>query len=473
MGRKLTRPLPSGIIIVHGQPGAGKSYWAVSEIIDMILLHGRPVWTNLPLKLRTFQAYLKLKGRSADWARYIRILTVDHFTAFVKRLERIDKLTQRILKKRLGGGDVTKVEEELLRGARATAVRIIDRNDPPQITGSKANHIPGGAVLVIDELHKWYPGYRVAGGRAGDEPPEVLAYTSMHRHLMHRIYCLTQDAKNVSLSFRSMAMEYIFGRDISQQRFFFGFKFPLKCFNYACFNALDVRECVPRPGARPTYEKALIPSFEGWVFYRLYESYTHGGGVDAVRRELDATLDKLGVEGERKKVHHVKTRKGPGRRVFGWVRRRLWRATVLGVVFYLGFKAAGAGRRSSGPSEAAGPVAAAPAPAAVPAVGAAVVKVGPEFRLRGVTPGGVFIEGKFISVGEKYHGAELVYCDPAQGSATFHVVDVLYVTCSMDYAPTPRVLSELDGSRIPERLKACRGELARLAAFAKHRDKGR
>ena len=72
----------TGIELVTGIPGSGKSFHMVERLVDWVLKEQRPVYTNLPLCWRVLRKYLKIKG-GEHCAGLIHELTEERFNTFI------------------------------------------------------------------------------------------------------------------------------------------------------------------------------------------------------------------------------------------------------------------------------------------------------------------------------------------------------------------------------------------------------
>ncbi|MFG0250263.1 MAG: zonular occludens toxin domain-containing protein [Phycisphaeraceae bacterium JB051] len=333
---KLQKPLESGIYGVIGKPGSGKSYHCAKEILFHAMYDRRPVYTNIPIRLKKMRAYIVLKTHGPKKVRralskLIRpTLTKQHFGRFCERLSWISDRIEELKDEFEGYGDLEEdVEEELEEAFWKQA--LIESDDvfgEPEYAGYKANWFPPGSVLFLDEVHKWFPAknYR-------DEPKYVLDMTSMHRHLQLKIFVVTQRWMNASLSFRSMATELIRCMNFARVPLLG----PLRLHMFG-LNLFRVGKCLPEDyderndelkiGKRDITYDYELPGFNGGIYFKLYKSHVHGGSLaDQAKelREIRARLvgSDLIDEMEDKKAVTTKTSKK-------------WQWFKYAVVFYLG-----------------------------------------------------------------------------------------------------------------------------------------
>ncbi len=408
----------TGIFVVFGIPGSGKSYALVRNLLDEVASTYRPVYTNLHLKFGPIRAFLyrhfrykryKSKGESRVLANLIRPLTRDHFDRFCKRLAWIDAEAERIKDSGDLGEDAGSfsdkpsfVDTEARRLAMARADSVLG---PTIITGKGANWIPPKAILYLDELHKWYGNAQIAG----KEPLEILAYTSMHRHMQHLVYVISQRAMNISISFRAMAKEFWKTDNLENVRAFWFFKFPVQIFRLLKFYTNDIQNGEPAVGAEPVGYRWFFPYLRGSVFFRLYESHSHMGSEDEAENQRLSILNEVDPTG---RLASMKIPRTFGGHIVDIVKKACWplktwrRWLLLVFVFLLG---ALYGPRRDMPPEVvfSPPVAVVEGPSEEPK------PLVFDFTITGVSSSGVFVDGDFIPVGESiYEALELVQIDP-------------------------------------------------------------
>lgn len=296
-----TRPMDSGIYGVIGKPGSGKSYWCAKQILTHAALDRRPVYTNIPIRLKRMRAYIVMRTQGPKAVRrslskLIRpTLTKQHFGRFCERLSWISDRIEELKDEWEGYGELDEqVEEELEDGFwKQALLESDDEFGPPVYAGCKANWFPPGSVLFLDEVHKWF-----AAKNYRDEPKYVLDMTSMHRHLQLMIYVVTQRWMNASLSFRSMSIELI--RCVNYARVpLLG---PLRLHAWG-LNLFRVGRCLPEDyderndelkiGKKDITFNFEFPTFNGGVYFQLYRSHVHGGSLEDQARELREVRSRL------------------------------------------------------------------------------------------------------------------------------------------------------------------------------------
>jgi hypothetical protein len=397
----MDRRIPStGIVVVAGTPGSGKSYFAVMEMASVVLRERRPVFTNIPIVLGALRAYVVIKGGDRRLAGLIRSLSKDHFDRFCARLQRIDHVAENLSATKTCDKDLAKLSKFSQQDARAEAVAIVNKElgEPRVVTTSEgpADWIPPRAVLFLDELHKWYP-----SRNSREEPSQILAYTSMHRHIMHRCYVLTQRAMNVSLSFRAMAVEFIFCHEYSRMPVVWIVRVPFKVFKYSFFDSSQIADGEPRHMAKPTFSFLELPFATSHVIYRLYRSYSHAGSVKALHAEADDVVNRMTGTTEKPEVKTVGPKISLYRRIKGWS------VTVSCIIlaFWLG------GFRH--PPQV--PVVPEPVAAKLTPVETALIVQKTTPILQGTMLGTAIVDGQRIQTGGTYDGATLIGVDDTGG----------------------------------------------------------
>ena len=295
------RPLESGIYGVIGKPGSGKSYLCAKLILSHAALERRPVYTNIPIKLKRMRAYIVMRTQGSkpirrSLSKLIRpTLTKQHFGRFCERLSWISDRIEVLKDEWEGYGDLDEDVEEELEDAfwKQAVIESEDEFGQPVYSGMKANWFPPGSVLFLDEIHKWFPArnYR-------DEPKYVIDMTSMHRHLQLKIFVVTQRWMNASLSFRSMSIELLRCTNFARVPLLG----PLRLHQLG-LNLFRVGHCLPEDYDERNDELKIgkkdftfnfeFPSFNGGVYFQLYKSHVHGGSLQDQAKELREVRSKL------------------------------------------------------------------------------------------------------------------------------------------------------------------------------------
>lgn len=378
--------LDTGIHLYVGRPGAGKSLVAVRKLLDIVQQERRPIYTNLPLKWRVVRLFLHMRG-GAELAGLIRPLTERHFRAFLSRFS----------------AKHSYVEERRgfvpLRQARAD----FDVQHPAVIDGMSANWIPPGSLVVVDEAQHWFPNPALSStSRAKTEPPELLSYLTMHRHMLHQVWFLTQATRQVSATIKTLAVKFWDVRNMGEEAVAWGLRWKhlgVTACGYRAFDPLEWNDG-DDPGT-PLESFIMLPNapWNRWLF-RLYSSFTHAGSASELRAALEEARIMSGVSADGKLARERQPRKPWRERLPRVTPRRLLRWAVvvlLGAVVY------GAGvtswKRDPSVLEAA-------KSEAVVAVRPAVL----QSRMVSYSPSGVRLAGgRVLRTGEVVDGCKVLY----------------------------------------------------------------
>jgi hypothetical protein len=417
-------PPSTGIEILEGKPGSGKSLHAVKRVVTGIKVDRRPVYTNLPLKMRVIRKLLNLTGGEA-LAKYIKPLSREHFEKFIERLAQYSAYR-----------DERQKLDANFRGSISDAQ--VDRefeevHGPHVIDGPESNWIPIGAFVVVDEAHKWFD-----QRFQKTEHPGLLALTTMHRHLLQQYLLLSQDRMQIALSWRRQCVEYTKAVDKRRRPFMFGLRIPLPLFFYEVW-AFDAEE--GRPGAKPLRTFTEAPFMDKGLTWRLYNSFTHVGSVRKLRKAMEKT--RASVEGRKvEKVAEMAKRGSFSGRLFKYGAV----AALLGFAWYMGTQRGGSAvaqttavsiEREREERKIGAASAAAASPTSRPWIKAtedapgmkAAVKEKPRVKDDGprrigvVAPAFVVIEGRVIGIGERYGSLKLSACSVKSGSSVWEDVD--------------------------------------------------
>ncbi|WP_236254547.1 zonular occludens toxin domain-containing protein [Mucisphaera calidilacus] len=269
--------LRHGIDIWQGAPGSGKSYGAVDLMVRAVLRQRRPVYTNLPLKMRVLRQYLLIKSGDEKLTRYVHSIDRNHFYRFMKRNESFAEYKEKLQAQGIGHGEIER--------------RFQMEQGEHVYEGPDAQWFYPGSVFILDEFHRW------ADQRLQkDEDPAFLTYATMHRHHIHWIILLTQDRMQVSIPWRRNMATLIHCSDKRRLPFLFGLKLPLAAFAYEEYPGEMVKDGQKLAQVQPINTDVLIPALNKGTIFRCYDSYTHMGG----RRRLENKLNQVReqVEGE-------------------------------------------------------------------------------------------------------------------------------------------------------------------------------
>lgn len=309
--------IKTGIEIWDGLPGSGKSYSAVEELIKIIMVERRPVYTNLPLKLKVLRTLLVLRSMNPSTANYIQYLDREHFSRFVERNQIWSEFSEPMKAAGYGHAYIERAFAEL--------------HGEGKITGEDADWIPTGSVLILDEFHRWAD-QRMQ--RAED--PAYLLYATMHRHHMHRILVLTQDAMQVSITWRRNSDTLVHHTDKRKLPFMFGITLPIPAFAREFWPKEYIDQS--RIGQKPTKTEVFIPSLSNGLIWRCYDSFTHMGGARRLNRAIEKTRKQ--VEGDQyqpqnKEQNDMASKSSWGKRIKGFVKNMAFACILIAIMIGL------------------------------------------------------------------------------------------------------------------------------------------
>ena len=218
----------TGVSIITGKPGSGKSLYATQHVVNHLLADPRPIVTNLPLWLhhpdKDGRAPWKTPdGRVAQTlGRYM--LTVHQWPP-LQPDENPDDLTDSEIAALPGGIDakvwpLTPEQTALFFRYRLDAKgnRIILPMIPDPV-GKKADDViadfslnPGGQFYIVDEVHRFYPSRRwQQNGLA------LLAWIAEHRKLSDQGFLMTNSPGQLDKSCKEALESWIVLRDRRRQ----------------------------------------------------------------------------------------------------------------------------------------------------------------------------------------------------------------------------------------------------------------
>ena len=265
--------IPTGISLITGVPGSGKSFWCVERVLDTVRKARRPVYTNLPLKWRVIKLWLKMK-EGDDVAGLIRPITETTFNRFLDRFTARQKF----------------LDERRHLGRRAARNLWYDTHGPDVIEGLDLNWIPAGSHLVIDEAHHWYPNPALANVRKR-EPETLMSYLTMHRHLMHRVFFVTQADRQVSSTIKSLLQDQIQIERIDADIPMLGLRFSE--FGFVAFRIREWDGVADPEQEPPLREATIFPALPcNRYLFRVYSSFTHMGSIRELKKELASVQDQ-------------------------------------------------------------------------------------------------------------------------------------------------------------------------------------
>jgi hypothetical protein len=413
------RPPAVGIEIIEGLPGSGKSFFAMKRLIDTVRIDKRPIYTNLPVRWRVFRQWLRNRGReiaagkpeSAQrvvgeaLANLIVPLTREHFERFIERQKKLSDMR-----------DAYKTRcFQLKRPFRSGRFERHVQNrrflGPHILHGPNANWIPFAARIVIDEAHKWY-----SMQNQKNETASLLAYLTMHRHHVHDIWLITQDAMQVSISFRRLARHYWRVRERGDDPIAWGVKLKdigFRGFAYERYTA-EALEARSKEMSAPSEMRTIFPWLpsERWIF-RLYESYTHVGSPRQMRKQLQAVREAAGILAEPEQVIEPLTM------------REVMRMSRTGVLAI----AAGVALFTLGRISVTGLIDTKPQPG--PSVaGVSSLSAKPWYegvKLSGLVDGGAIVGGRLVAPRQRVGGVNAVLLSCNGESAAFEAADNVWL----------------------------------------------
>ena len=161
----------------------------------------------------------------------------------------------------------------------------------PDVTrGPEANWIPAVSLVVVDETQHWLPNPALKQV-IKIEPPTLMSYLTMHRHLMHWVWFTTQRERQISTTIKSLVNRVWQVRQRGYDKLAWGIQF-----RHIGISALGYRAFRPEDNIEqdPPHEEFTTFPWLPWnqVYFRLYDSFTHAGS----RRELKAGLRAARLE---------------------------------------------------------------------------------------------------------------------------------------------------------------------------------
>lgn len=330
--------LGHGIRLFVGLMGSGKSFVMTKLVLEFITNPSvrRPVYTNLPLKMRVARKWLRDRY-GAEVAGLLRPLSKEQFERYTERLA----LRSAFVAERRTLADRQGVA---LSWNRVDAEWLAEHGqDDPDTNNPDSNWIADGALIVIDEVQEWY-GMR----DQKSENASVLAYLTMHRHSGHEIWLATQKAMNVSISFRRLCDRWTFVHNKRDDRLAWGIRFKHiaafaptwgTLFGYASYRAIDVKEGgEPSPLCQPFENFTVRPlSRRNRHVFRLYESRSRIGSMHRLRGMIERERVRAGLapdgltprERAKKEKEMRRSKSGLWRLASGVTRRVLVSIVVL------------------------------------------------------------------------------------------------------------------------------------------------
>lgn len=286
--------IPTGVEVITGIPGAGKSFVAVDELLRTILEDRRPVFTNLPMVFPVLRRWLEQRG-GKPLAGLIYELDEEHFRAFLVRVTAYQKERNaaKVHAKRAGGVfNAGKFERDF---CERHGPHIL-RRDPA--SDDTPNWILPTALTIVDEVHHWFSAKGTAAEKREPEPAELLSYITMLRHHCHRLLVLSQDKMQFTHTIRRLAKLEWRVSSQGEYKLAWGIKFK-----HLGIGGIRLEKWLPDadtsnvPELRVPRSVAIIfhsAPWHRWKF-RLYESYTHAGSPRRMLRMLQESRNAAGL----------------------------------------------------------------------------------------------------------------------------------------------------------------------------------
>ena len=273
------------LYFVCGKPGAGKSYYGLTKLVEELLLTDRLVCTNLSLNLEKLQGWFDVHHPLAN----VQLCDHWHLTrladgadALVLRRGRVRilseaEMTEFYRYRHPNSEPVARLEyEEPKKGAKA------DRNYSPVCLDfapwCAGGEFDGqGICYFLDELQLVYNCRNYAKA-----PVEFPFYLSQHRKIHDDIFVLTQQPQNVDKMFRSFAQQFLYISNLGKRRVGW-FKLPA-AFRWGAYEEM-------KTGSQQQM------SFSGW-FRRdqeLSECYNTAAGIGIVASRADKGERSKGI----------------------------------------------------------------------------------------------------------------------------------------------------------------------------------
>ena len=298
--------LQTGIEMILGIPGSGKSFHMVERLVDWILLQKRPVYTNLPLVYRVLRKYLELKG-GPECVNLIQELTEQRFNKFLGGFG----IRQKYISNALAAGT-----------SRSQAIREFEEEN----NDFEEWYIPAGSVILIDEAHHWYPNPALRNVRK-EEPPELMTFLTMHRHGQYLCIFATQADRQISSTIKSLAAQRFVVRRLDKEPVAMGLSFEFLNFPICQYELYYGEDDPEKTKPMRTFVRLLrLPCYQ--KYFRFYESFTHSGGKYEAQRAIEKARLTAGLE--EKKVPKVTLHK----KIFKWLFKWMVRITIIVVIAF-------------------------------------------------------------------------------------------------------------------------------------------
>lgn len=272
-----------GVELVEGVPGSGKSLFLVREMCRVAEEERRPIFTNLPLVWRACRWYLRNRG-GEKLASLLFELNHPHFQRFCVRQRKRAAFRDEFTGFRRDKHKVVKSSEVQAAWVRQFGEDVVE--------GPEANWIHPGAVVIIDEAHKWFP----QNGQTVDRDAE--SYVTMHRHHFHRVLLATQNRMQVSVVWRRNLSKLWVVRAMGEDKLAWGIRYKhlwIQGMGYAAYTG-DQIDGKMGVDMHPIENYVFFPQFpwnQHW--FRLYRSFTHVASASQMRRQLERARLDIGL----------------------------------------------------------------------------------------------------------------------------------------------------------------------------------
>jgi len=300
----------TGVELVTGIPGSGKSFFMVERLLSWILVEKRPVYTNLPLIERTLKKYLEIKG-GKECAGLIYNLTEERFNKFIEAFG----LRQKV------------IENSILEGtSRSEAIRKWEDDNEGYLDW----WIPAGSVIAIDEAHHWYPNPALKSV-IKREPEFLMTFLTMHRHGQYLLVIATQAERQLSNTIKSLCSTRYVVKRWDREPLIAGISLEFIGFPILRYEKYQGEDDPER--TKPLQIFTRFPKlFMYQYIFRLYESFTHSGGRNEANIEVLKKREEAGIK-EVEKVPKNNYIKRVTKTIFKWS-FRLFILIGISVMFY-------------------------------------------------------------------------------------------------------------------------------------------
>ena len=277
--------LQTGVELITGIPGSGKSFFLVERLLTWILRQKRPVFTNLPLKHRTIKKYLRIKG-GEKCSNLIHDLSEARLNKFIEEF----------------GKRQAHISNGMTEGNLSRSALVAQWESSHE--DLKDWWIPAGSVICVDEAQHWYPNPALKNV-VKHEPPSLMTFLTMHRHGQYLVLFATQAERQLSTTIKSLcSMRYLVKR-WDKEPLAMGINLEFLGFpilRYELYQGEDDPE-----KTKPLDIFTRFPSLPmGQIIFRLYESFTHSGGKYEAQRAIQQERESAGLVTYMPKNNYIK-----------------------------------------------------------------------------------------------------------------------------------------------------------------------